>query len=53
MLKFLTEFDHRATQQITGMMAKRGEGGEWEYPEVEEAMESAGLDPIGLYIKRC
>ena len=34
------------------MTAKRGAGGEWEYPEVEEAMESSGIHPIGVYTKR-
>ena len=34
------------------MTAKRGAGGEWEYPEVEEAMEPSGIHPIGLCIKR-
>ena len=34
------------------MMAKRGEGVEWEYPVVEEAMDSTGIHPIGVYIKR-
>ena len=29
-----------------------GAGREWEYPAVEEAMESVGLHPIGVYIKR-
>ena len=37
-LKFLTPFQHRAAQRITGMTAKCGAGGEWEYPAVEEAM---------------
>ena len=51
MLKALTEFHHRAAQQIMGMAEKRGAGGEWDYPAVEEAMESAGLHPIKVYIK--
>ena len=34
------------------MMAKHGSGGEWEYPGVEEEMDSAGLHPIIIYIKR-
>ena len=29
-----------------------GKGGEWEYPPVVAAMESAGLHPIGEYIRR-
>ena len=34
------------------MKAKRGAGGEREYPSVEEAMEAAGIHPVGVYIKR-
>ena len=34
------------------MMAKRGAGGEWEYPAVDEAMNAAGIHPIRFYIKR-
>ena len=52
MLKFLTAFHHWAVRRIMGMMAKRGVGGEWEYPEVEEAAEAVGLHPIRVYIKR-
>ena len=52
MLKVLTAFYHRAARRITGMIAKHGAGGEWEYPAVEEAMDSAGLHPIRVYIKR-
>ena len=46
MLKVLTAFHHQAVRQITGMTEKRGAGGEWEYPAVEEAMEYAGTHPI-------
>ena len=52
MLKILTEFHHLAALQITGMMVKRGAWGEWEYPAVDEAMETVGLHPSGVYIKR-
>ena len=52
MIKVLTGFYHRATRCITGMMAKRGAGGEWDYPSVVEAMEAAGIYPIGVYIKK-
>ena len=52
MLKVLTAFHHRAARRITGMTAKNGAGREWEYPAVEEAMESVGIHPIGVYIKR-
>ena len=51
MLKVLTVFHHRAAQRITGMTAKCGTGGEWDYPVVEEAMESAGIHPNELYSK--
>ena len=52
MIKVLTEFHHRAARRITGMTEKHGAGREWEYPAVDEAMESVGLQPIGVYIKR-
>ena len=52
MLKVLPEFHHWAARRITGMTEKRGAGGEWEYPSVEEATEAAGIHPIGVYIKR-
>ena len=45
-------FHHRAARRIMGMTAKHGIDGEWEYPEVEEAMNSTGLYPIGVFIKR-
>ena len=51
-LKVLEGFHHWAARQIMGMMAKRGADREWEYPSVLEAMESAGLHPIGVYIRR-
>ena len=52
MLKVLTGSHHQAVRRITGRTAKRGAGGEWEYPFIEEATEAAGLHPIGVYIKR-
>ena len=52
MLKVLKAFHHQAARHITGMTAKRGACGEWEYPAVEEAMDSAGLHPVRVYIKR-
>ena len=52
-LKVLTVFHHWAAQQITWVMEKRGAGREWEYPAVEEAMDSSGIHFIGIYIKRC
>ena len=52
MLKVLTVFHHQAARQIMGMTAKRGAGGEWEYPVVDEAMDAVGIHPIRVYIKR-
>ena len=52
MLKVLEGFHYRAERRITGMTAKRGSGGEWEYPLVVEEMDAAGLHPIGVYIRR-
>ena len=46
MLKVMKGFHHRATRQITGMTATHGAGGEWEYPPVAVAMETAGVYPI-------
>ena len=52
MLKVLTAFYHIAAQRITGMTSKRGAGGEWEYPSVEDAMDAVRIQPIEVYIKR-
>ena len=52
MLKVLMAFYHQLVQRITGMMAKRGACGEWEYLSVEEAVEAAGINPIRVYINR-
>ena len=52
MIKVLEGFRQRAARNILGTIAKRGAGGEWEYPPVVEAMEYAGLHPIGEYIRR-
>ena len=52
MLKVLTGFHHWVEQRITGMTDKRGAGREWENPSVVKTMESAGLHPFGVYIKR-
>ena len=48
MLKVLQGFHHWVAQQITRMTAKSGAGGEWEYPLVVEAMETAEIHPIGM-----
>ena len=52
MLKVLTLFHHWVSLLITSMTEKCGAGREWEYPAVEEAMDSAGIHQIRLYIKR-
>ena len=52
MPKVLKEFHHKEARQITEKTENRGAGREWEYPLSEEAMEAAGLHPIGVYIKR-
>ena len=52
MLNVLTSFHHRAAQRITGMTAKCATCREWEYPELEEVMDLAGLYPILLYLRR-
>ena len=52
MLKVLLGFHHRAVRRIKMMTEKRGTGGKWEHPYIEEAMEAAGIHPIGVYIKR-
>ena len=51
MLKVLIAFHHQAAQRITGTTAKRGVGGDCKYPSVEEAMNTVGTHPIGVYIK--
>ena len=53
MLKVLTALYHRAVRRITDTTMKHGACREWEYPEVEEDMDSVGIQPIGVYIKRC
>ena len=51
-LKILEGFHHWVAQRITGLTAKCGTDGEWEYPAVLEAMEAAGLHLIGVYTRR-
>ena len=52
MLKVLEEFYHRVAQCITRMTAKCGIGREREYPSLVDSMETAGLHPIMVYIRR-
>ena len=50
-IKALTTFHHQAARRIMGMTAKRGAGGERYYSAVEEEMDYAGIQPIGVYQK--
>ena len=52
MLKVLTEFYHRVARRIMGIMEKCGAGREWDNPAIEEAMNSAGIHHIRVYVKR-
>ena len=52
MLKVVEELHHRLVWWIKGMMYRRADNGEWEYPLVDDAMESAGLCLIKEYIQR-
>ena len=52
MLKVLMAFHYILARRIMRMTAKHGSGGEWKYPAVEEEMDSAGIHPIGVNIKR-
>ena len=51
-LSQMAAFHQTVARHITGITEKCGAGGDWEYPAVDEAMDSAGLHPIGVYIKR-
>ena len=48
MLKVFEGFHHWVAQHIMRLTAKRGVGGEWEYPLVVEAIEAVGIQPIGV-----
>ena len=52
MFKVLEGFHHRAAQRITVLTKKRGAGRDWEDPSVVEALETTGLHPIGVYLRR-
>ena len=52
MLKVLKGFHHRAARRITGMAAKYGAGGGWEYTPVVVVLEAEVLQPIKEYIRR-
>ena len=40
-INVLDGFHHQVAKRITGMVATRGAGGDWEYPLVVAAMEAA------------
>ena len=46
-LNILEGFHHQTALWITGLAAKRETGGVWDYSLVVEAMEAAGIHPIG------
>ena len=52
MIKVLEGFHHRAVRRSTGMTEKLDSRVEWGYPPVVEAMDTVGLHPIGVYIRR-
>ena len=52
MLKVLEGFHHRVARIITGMALQRMTGREWEWPQVAEALETAGLWTIKEYIQQ-
>ena len=43
MLKVLEGFHHQAAWRISGMTARNTEDREWEYPQVADALEAAGI----------
>ena len=43
MLNVLEVFHHRSARHIVGMMVQRTASGEWEWPAVADALETAGL----------
>ena len=50
MLNVLEVFHHRSARHIVGMMVQRTASGEWEWPAVADALETAGLWPTKEYI---
>ena len=52
MEKTLKGFHHRALRRMAGMVPKRQRYGTWVYPPIGEALETVGMDEIGLYITR-
>ena len=51
-MTFLEGFHHRISIRIVGMMARRGDGGEWKWASVEMTLEVTGILPIWEYLWR-
>ena len=47
----LQGFHHRVARRLSGLMP-RLVSGEWHYPPIEEALATAGLEPLEVYIAR-
>ena len=47
----LQGFHHRVARRLSGLMP-RLVSGEWHYPPIEEALATAGLEPLEVYITR-
>ena len=52
MLKVLVGFYHRLARKIMGITARHTTSGEWEWPLLVEALETAGIWPIKEYIQQ-
>ena len=48
----LGSFQHRVARRITGRQPKQREGGGWEYPPPETAMEEAGFEEMVAYVPK-
>ena len=46
-------FHHRVAHRLTGRKPKRGRGGGWIYPPLDDAMAEAGLQEVETYVSRC
>ena len=51
MMKVLEGFHHSIARRISGMMVRRGAGGEWEWALVEAALEAAGICLMREYVQ--
>ena len=48
--KSLEDFHHRSVQRMTVMVPRRQRDGTWVDPPIGAALETVGLDEIGVYI---